>query len=617
MATVDRLEYVLAGRDELTRPLKQAEGQMKNLGRQAQRTNKQMGAFSSNLANARKGTRAFAMGGLQQAGYQIGDFAVQVANGTSKMQAFGQQAPQFLQIFGPIGSVIGAVVAVVAAFGVAAEKSSGASASLSDKVEGLKTSIDSLKGVDKMLRESLEAPILAANTALTAYLTQLRETKLEEVIGNVRGVGNELIAPLVDRMERLNSTAERTRRNVISMMQAGDDPAAIQRLIDRVTKQEAIADKLKEIATTIATGTVAKDTEELAQNLLDARQTLQDQGFLTKELSAGFDEMLEKGGLLTIVYEKQKALGIEITDGIKQINEAEVYHDSIMRQQNITQSNLKTQYELMVEAQKDRKKFLDDELVVMQQVVKQSGILLTNMQKFRPDKIYGGRGGDPRKQTADYMNQLGYTSVADLIEELSDKGPKAIAKTRDAIIKLSPEAQRMADLGNSIGNSFESAFMNVVRGTQSAKDAFRTMAADIIAELYRVFVVKQITGFVSSFIADPAMFGGGKGPAGSSPVPKLRGSFAGGGYTGNGSRSGGLDGRGGFMAMLHPRETVIDHAKGQGSGTVVHQTFNFSANGDQSVKQIIAQSMPQIAKVTQNAILDARRRGGQTKQVFG
>ena len=37
--------------------------------------------------------------------------------------------------------------------------------------------------------------------------------------------------------------------------------------------------------------------------------------------------------------------------------------------------------------------------------------------------------------------------------------------------------------------------------------------------------------------------------------------FEGGGYTGDGPRAGGLDGRGGFMAMLHPRETVIDHAR--------------------------------------------------------
>jgi tape measure domain-containing protein len=38
-------------------------------------------------------------------------------------------------------------------------------------------------------------------------------------------------------------------------------------------------------------------------------------------------------------------------------------------------------------------------------------------------------------------------------------------------------------------------------------------------------------------------------------------SFDGGGYTGSGSRSGGMDGSGGFMAMLHPRETVVDHTR--------------------------------------------------------
>ncbi|MEP2955517.1 MAG: hypothetical protein ABJN39_09265 [Sulfitobacter sp.] len=41
-------------------------------------------------------------------------------------------------------------------------------------------------------------------------------------------------------------------------------------------------------------------------------------------------------------------------------------------------------------------------------------------------------------------------------------------------------------------------------------------------------------------------------------------SFDGGGYTGNGPRSGGLDGKGGFMAMMHPREVVTDTTKGGG-----------------------------------------------------
>jgi hypothetical protein len=52
-------------------------------------------------------------------------------------------------------------------------------------------------------------------------------------------------------------------------------------------------------------------------------------------------------------------------------------------------------------------------------------------------------------------------------------------------------------------------------------------------------------------------------------ITELVPAFAGGGYTGDAPRSGGLDGRGGFMAMLHPRETVIDHARTGAGGTSI------------------------------------------------
>jgi hypothetical protein len=69
-------------------------------------------------------------------------------------------------------------------------------------------------------------------------------------------------------------------------------------------------------------------------------------------------------------------------------------------------------------------------------------------------------------------------------------------------------------------------------------------------------------------------------------------SFAGGGYTGNGPRSGGLDGQGGFMAMLHPQEQVIDLHRsaprtatsgaatgGSRGGGTFAPTFNLAHNG--------------------------------------
>ena len=61
--------------------------------------------------------------------------------------------------------------------------------------------------------------------------------------------------------------------------------------------------------------------------------------------------------------------------------------------------------------------------------------------------------------------------------------------------------------------------------------------------------------------------------------------FDGGGYTGDGSRAGGVDGKGGFLAVLHPKETVIDHTK---SGQVVR-----AATGSPST--VSAAAMPIVA----------------------
>lgn len=52
---------------------------------------------------------------VQLAGYQIGDFAVQVGSGQSAMRAFLQQAPQFLQIFGKFGVYASIGVSVLGA----------------------------------------------------------------------------------------------------------------------------------------------------------------------------------------------------------------------------------------------------------------------------------------------------------------------------------------------------------------------------------------------------------------------------------------------------------------------------------------------------------------------
>jgi hypothetical protein len=80
-------------------------------------------------------------------------------------------------------------------------------------------------------------------------------------------------------------------------------------------------------------------------------------------------------------------------------------------------------------------------------------------------------------------------------------------------------------------------------------------------------------------------------------------SFDGGGYTGSGTRSGGLDGKGGFMAMLHPQESVLDHTKGQSAGNVVNITVaqSFAAGTDRrTILQAAADASRQLQMAGRN-----------------
>lgn len=91
-------------------------------------------------------------------------------------------------------------------------------------------------------------------------------------------------------------------------------------------------------------------------------------------------------------------------------------------------------------------------------------------------------------------------------------------------------------------------------------------------------------------------------------------SANGGGYTGNGARAGGLDGKGGFMAMIHPRETVVDHTKGQGMGGVtVIQNNTFQSGVTRSE---VSALLPKMVEASKAAVLDAKRQGGSYGKAF-
>jgi hypothetical protein len=114
---------------------------------------------------------------------------------------------------------------------------------------------------------------------------------------------------------------------------------------------------------------------------------------------------------------------------------------------------------------------------------------------------------------------------------------------------------------NGVGQAAKSAFVNFVTGAQSARQAVSQLVASLAA-------MAAERAFMSLF----GNFGPFLNPAAPGPnsvlIPPPRPNFFGGGYTGSGPRSGGIDGRGGFPAILHPNETVIDHTRGGAAGMV-------------------------------------------------
>jgi len=212
-------------------------------------------------------------------------------------------------------------------------------------------------------------------------------------------------------------------------------------------------------------------------------------------------------------------------------------------------------------------------------------------------------------------------------EDLRDLA-EDVAKQEELTKVFEEQRQAQKDLADTIANSMGDALTSIVDGTKSVSDAFKDMARAIIAELYQVYVVKQITGMISSAIMGPAAAGGYFGPAGG--VGGGSGAtiaYADGGVVGSPTTFPMSAGRTGLMGEAGP-EAIMPlkrgkngklgvQAEGGAGDVIIHQNFNFQANGDESVKKIIAQQAPAIANMTKKQILDDRRRGGQMKQAFG
>ena len=163
-----------------------------------------------------------------------------------------------------------------------------------------------------------------------------------------------------------------------------------------------------------------------------------------------------------------------------------------------------------------------------------------------------------------------------LLKDQRDLTAKGQVKQAAADTK-SDQDKASKDYADTLRGDLKGAFSAAFRDSESPLQAFGNALENVMFTR------------ASTALADALL---GSGTAGGNPG-LLAGlfSFDGGGYTGNASRSGGLDGKGGFMAMLHPQESIIDHTKGQSTGgggsggSVTVNIIESPGNGGKSVQR--------------------------------
>ena len=596
----ERLVFELQAIDRATAPLKAVQAQVARTAANINGATSSMRSFAQGSVLANTATQKWAKGALQQAGFQVGDFAVQVANGTNSLQAFGQQAPQLLQIFGPAGAVIGAAVAIIAALGVVAQKSGK---DLSDMGSAL--------GV-------LQAPLAAIVESVKVV-----GTAIGSVFGNMSGeIDTTIIAiGLFAGVMALRAVPALFAATGASTMFA----AAMATFRAAVVASALSAGTFSTVLTlarasvmTLGAAVTALGTmlmRLLPVVLLVGLAKMIELFLRLKEGAGGFGEAMKLlGDLVKAIFGGMVASGKAAVEGMNgawltlksgfisalsfiQTKWGEFLYSLSGGMQGIP--GLEDAANRLGGLGMEVMSKASSTAVNAGQVAAEADAAFTNAASNAASAWSGvGDAWDALKGAVaagtKEVNIFGEASA-----EAADKAGGAVKETVD------PAIERMRALGQSIKDSMSSAFMSMVDGTKSVKDAFKEMARSIILKLYEVLVVQQIVnGITGAF---------GKAFPG---IGKALGFMADGG-TAQANKPYIVGERGPELMVPGRSSAIIPNDKlGGGGGIVVNQTINISTGVQQTVRSEIRSLMPQIAESAKAAVADAKRRGGSYGSAF-
>lgn len=555
---------VFAG--DALRDLARVQNQVQNVGSKINSTTRVLNQHANAYNRTAVSTNKWAKGALQQTGYQLGDFFVQVTNGTSAMQAFGQQGSQILGVFGPVGAILGAAVAIFAAFGVAAERSGGHLSEFG------------------VLLGSLQAPLQAVASTIKDLGLSFAE------------VSKFLLHNIDTLIIALGLFAARF-----------------------VLVRAALA------AYSIAVGAATVSTVTFKNAILTAGAALR--RFLPIAIILGLAKMIELllrakegaggfGKVFSMVLNVGKEILARLATGFSALGDLFVavtvqIHKAwliVMREIEMRYATFLHLVARSIPALPGMQDVID---AVGTAAIEAGSKVYATQAEINRLSEEGVAAANRAAQRFEYLKRP-LESMVPLVDainagtkEIGDLNfGKAVEQTGALAQALEPIKNKFSELKTSIESIMENAFMSMVDGTKTVKDAFRDMARLIILELYKVLVVKQMVAAISSAI-ELATFGLGGFRAQGGPVN------AGTPY---------VVGEKGPEVIVPGRSGVVipNNRLGGGGGetVIVNQTINVSTGVQQTVRNEIKQMMPMIADNAKAAVLDAKRRGGSYGRAF-
>ena len=553
---------------------------------------------------------------LQNTANQLGDIAVQMQGGTSAARVFGQQMPQLLGGFGALGGMLGVVaplLGTVAAIGIpvgaalfAMGRDAETASVMLEKIDaldlqGARSAISNLTELQNRYTEALQvAAATRSSTAIAAVQDIAREYEAEKALMELRLVEMEnrlraiqaLKAAKQDELKAILDTARAEAEIGLAELGTGalnemelKNKAIAEAVLAALDAQAQLTGEIKQASAEAAL--LELGTEAVRAKLSEAGVASEEMNTHVKDGQISAEGLAAASASISFASATGEAQALAAALGVALDTASRLANTSVQQAMgnNTPGANMyrgggpndPAAYSLGTD----------------------NPLGYTDTWSITPPATGGGGGGgggggssvDQAAQAFERLRgQLDPTYAA--MQKLSDAQetlnwalesgkislPEYQALLAQANQEFTTGAQDVADYVQELGNfmgSFLTDMYQGLRNGEGAWGAFKGAALNALDSIANAALKMAGNAIVQMLFGG---MGGGGGIGGG--LFGLGGggglfSFDGGGYTGGGARTGGVDGRGGFPAILHPNESVVDHTKGGGGADV---TINISGN---------------------------------------